>query len=382
MDIGIDTHCHLSSILQENDQLNQDKCELVAMVEKLKQDLQGLLEENRGLRTNSDHLKRWIGKHAAEFGLNKYLGKKDARNVHGLDPTSDSPLLHGDPALPSADHQDDSVEKLVAKTPPSSPRNSRSPTLAAGLNVSVHHHVPWQVPSSEKRLTLDSEVAEAVSSVFTPKPTPPQQVVQLPESQLMPTTGNQPIVVILQDGNGQQIMGAPEMQQETGPGPLVRQIIVEPQQMPYSISGRTQEDLRDMNENHTNASNVQVTCTDGNATPPVMDPSKATAVESLLKLFGYKSQGAELAPKETQKALPAQDTTYYSHGNNITMPVSVAESTNAITMTTTSEAKSKTTGSRSSSPPTSKMFQWDLQKLIEAGYVVPVSTGSPTRAID
>ena len=151
----------------ENDQLNQDKCELVAMVDKLKQDLQGLLEENRGLRTNSNHLKHWTGKHAAEFGLNKHLEKKEARNVHGLDPANDSPLLHGDPALPSTDHLDDNVEKLVAKTPPSSPRVSRSPPLAAGLNVSVHHHVPWQVPSSEKCLALDSKGAEAVSLVLS-----------------------------------------------------------------------------------------------------------------------------------------------------------------------------------------------------------------------
>lgn len=93
-----------SKLQTENDQLQQDKCQLVASIGKLKDQLNKASKENGSLRTNIDHLKRWIGKHAKDLGLGKHLQKRQVEEV-GLPKAMkirSEDVLRADPSLHSA----------------------------------------------------------------------------------------------------------------------------------------------------------------------------------------------------------------------------------------------------------------------------------------
>ena len=124
-------------MLQENDQLNLEKGELEAVVNKLKQDLQELLEQNKSLRVSSDHLKRWIGKHASDLGLVKFSSKEDAQREHGgRGFSNDSPLSRGDPSLHGARDVND---RDGCASPPTSPADvSRSSPPTEDINADVY----------------------------------------------------------------------------------------------------------------------------------------------------------------------------------------------------------------------------------------------------
>lgn len=94
-------------IVQENDQLNQDKCELTAMIAQLKEELGEMQEKNKTLNFTLDNLKRWVAKRAEELHLDKYQNKEwedrpGASKSSSPIKRSQSPLLLGDPSLHSS----------------------------------------------------------------------------------------------------------------------------------------------------------------------------------------------------------------------------------------------------------------------------------------
>ncbi|XP_076448791.1 uncharacterized protein LOC143285416 [Babylonia areolata] len=166
-----------AKLLTENDQLQQDKCQLVAMIEKLKADLNKLTKENGGLRYNIDHLKRWIGKHAKDLGLGKHLQKRQQadgkKRLAKATDSSSKGVLRGDPSLHGAavvvadDDQDQDQDQRLS--------GSASPPLS-----SVSEFQDQRLSSVSPPLPSDSKLLSSYPITASPSPPPSSQFSLVP----------------------------------------------------------------------------------------------------------------------------------------------------------------------------------------------------------
>lgn len=140
----------------ENDQLTQDKCDLTALIQSLKDKLQEQRQTNERLQLTNESLKRWIAKRANELGLGKHFYKdlknKQQKHQHstahdaGDSMDSSDSVLRGDPSFGSHSLQSDkdNVNARLQASPrtmsstdalPASPGNAESPTHVSSASA-------------------------------------------------------------------------------------------------------------------------------------------------------------------------------------------------------------------------------------------------------
>ncbi|KAL8588972.1 hypothetical protein ACOMHN_065754 [Nucella lapillus] len=240
----------------ENDQLQQDKCQLVAEIEKLKDVLTKASKENGTLHSNIDHLKRWIGKHAKDLGLGRHVQKKQAEEMGLLKPmkVQTERVLRADPSLHSAGLPTAADSELVqsrsaSTSPPLSSASMWSSAAAPGavspsskFQASSLAPLYPQVASSPPLLSSqgsqDCFQPVGIRTMLTLPQLPltvPQFVAQPPEAHLYGsiTTGQQEEVnysaghpfiyfsnnafyMVPGDDDRQVLMVAPKVQPDTG----------------------------------------------------------------------------------------------------------------------------------------------------------------------
>ena len=183
----VQTAVQLSSAFyfQENDQLQQDKCELVGIIETLKSDLKKVAKENSGLRFNNDQLKRWIGKRAHELGLGNYIHKRPTRgkrdNGH-----SERSVLRADPSLHSV-----SEPPALDVSEVQQPR-SRSPLTSPGSPTQnpPSTRSPARAPTSPS----PKELALASANLKSPPaPSSPRSLLRTPSAPQSPTPAEESV---------------------------------------------------------------------------------------------------------------------------------------------------------------------------------------------
>ena len=381
------------------------------MVEKLKDDNHELTKENHVLRAQNDQLKRWIGKRAKELGLDKHVQREDGhKKMAELQHSSGSPLIRGDPSLPSVTANEELMAdskstggaespKSLSPPPPSSPDGFQP----VGIRTTLPRpqlQTPWLVeqPADEKGQCpkVDGAVEEvalpgtAEQHMVTGLLTAPQrqvaeeqQIVYLPKD----------TILIVQGQEGQQpiMTAAPALQEVIVGTPQMQEVIVgTPQMQVVEVSGNIGSSMvalrGDAKEAKMPAAEIAKSIANTgkeNVSPdttPSCEPSEATAVESLLKL-GYKIEKPQLAPEAASCAALAPEETSavpvdhcYEAPHIITVPDSALEFTGTVTVTTTTTTKDTASKhcspANSSSPLINGLLQADvISKLREFGFV-------------
>ncbi|XP_076459918.1 uncharacterized protein LOC143293015 [Babylonia areolata] len=342
----------------ENDQLNQEKCELVAMVQKLREDVYGAVKENELLRKTNEQLKRWIGKRSFEFGLTKYIPSDDQSKVFPAEAVS-TILTSGNPFLNASDNVTGTISRdkvtmdQVPPKPSSPPREQRADRPQPSARPKLQ--TPWLVDSVVKETpTPDKVISSSQRSVqlsgIQPVVMSTPRTVQLGENQPMVVTSSPPRTVQLVENPPMVVTSSPQCTVQLGEsqpmvvssGPpvvyvpkdaiIVRQdspvggvvktgtmeprvvvspkLAVEPPEMLKAdmprVSGSSSAVLHGSAKNDPPASSnhgkeTWASETHGDDAIAGMDPATATAIESLLKL-GYKIKlpNPEAAPEGHQ----------------------------------------------------------------------------------
>lgn len=160
----------------ENDQLAQDKCEMAAMIETLKKDVQKLVKENTELRTSSEGLKRWVAKRAHQLGLVEKAPESStkAAEKEASEPAGKAaPLTRGDPSLHSAAEANPDTAAEAEMSPPTPPVSP--PSLSLQLPKAENPSPPPAHQQSPRlilplnTLQMPHEQEFKVVGLYTPK---------------------------------------------------------------------------------------------------------------------------------------------------------------------------------------------------------------------
>ncbi|KAL8600076.1 hypothetical protein ACOMHN_051623 [Nucella lapillus] len=285
----------------ENDQLNQDKCELVAMVQKLKGDCDNLTSENDLMRTSLEHLKRWIGKRSWELGLTRYAPEKGGVSDKEIISLTDA---HAHQLANESEGGGGVTEHRVAESghPPSSSSPKRRRLSGGGGQPSPRPQLqsPWSVEPVRGKGT---HAASGANTSSGPPPVP-QAGAHLAEKQPVILAKKviylpKDTVVVLGGGaeKGAIVAREPECRPLRKPSP---QIGVEPPEARSLETSRMIGGMAGLDLPHTPPPTTAATAPaatvardeqvkGGVLDTSGMDPAKATAIESLLKL-GCKIQ--------------------------------------------------------------------------------------------
>ena len=388
------------------------------MVEKLKDDNHELTKENHVLRAQNDQLKRWIGKRAKELGLDKHVQREDGhKKMAELQHSSGSPLIRGDPSLPSVTANEELMAdskstggaespKSLSPPPPSSPDGFQP----VGIRTTLPRpqlQTPWLVEQPADEKGQCPEVDGAVEEVALPGTaeqhmvtgllTAPQrqvaeeqQIVYLPKDTILIVQGQegqQPIMtaapalqevivgtpqtqaVIVETPQTQEvIVGTPQMQEVIVGTPQTQEVIVgTPQMQVVEVSGNISSSMvalrGDAKEAKMPAAEIAKSVANTgkeNVSPdttPSCEPSEATAVESLLKL-GYKIEKPQLAPEAAScAALAPEETSAVPVDHCYEAPHIITVPDSALestgTVTVTTTTTTKDTASKHCSPANS-----------------------------
>lgn len=284
----------------ENDQLAQDKCEMAAMIEQLKKELQKVLKENSEVRGNLDGLKRWIGKRVHMLGLvDKHPGTSKSE-TGAAEASGKSVLTRGDPSLRSAVGEPDTAEgEEKGVTPPSPPLSPPSfPTHSQNGN-------PSPPPAHQHQLQLSFKML---------------QTLQQPRSATPPEQEFKPVGIYTSQKGACPTQVAPQKNHT-----LQSPWIVDP---PAAAEPAEPEDL-----STTAPDDNDFVITNGAAPAPRVSASQPTRIRSAVPLLNHPQRSEEqqviYLPKDTifvvDNNLPALSFGYSAQAQ----PITVMNQTNA-----------------------------------------------------
>lgn len=182
------------ALLQENDQLRQDKQEMIDMIAYLTHELKVIEQKNQNLQQVLDNLKRWIAKRARELQLADHLWQEweDTCSV-GIDNSdaaeSCGPLLHGDPSL----HSTAAVEYVPASSELILQNTIHQDPVV--INTPVKHKQSGHAQSDQitfQESTKDMPVHVGVQQVFQHLD---ERVIEIPDF------GETQQMIVLENGN-------------------------------------------------------------------------------------------------------------------------------------------------------------------------------------
>lgn len=192
---------------QENDQLNQDKCELAAMIAKQKTDIDALNVKNFKLKQQVEQLCRYMATRAKEFGLDKHMGKQQQSVI--IDHDSSHPILRDD-RDPTLHHRAVKPRRVsedgLARRSPDSFAGSPPPSQEHRMLMRVttkQLQTPWLVEqaATTKPVEVKEEQPHDDQDVMIVDAEEEQQMVVEEHILYLPKD----TVLFVQDGSGNQV---------------------------------------------------------------------------------------------------------------------------------------------------------------------------------